>query len=275
MVDQRNSRRQIAEQTLQELNQGYYANSKGQSISIDDDVQHSIDGSRLYVKAELDLLLSNRKPHSNRSVVLVTRHSTLQCLISVSSEQKKIALLNFASAKNAGGGFLGGSQAQEESLARSSSLYPTLIQNKKYYESNKRAPNTFYIDNLIYSPQVVFFKNDEGKYLDHYVKADVITMPAVNKGALKFVDEQVQREIDDVMKQRIRYVLAVSEKNNVDTLILGAWGCGVFRNNPQNIADNFRHVLTENPGFDVPRIIFAIFDRGGETYHAFESLSSV
>jgi uncharacterized protein (TIGR02452 family) len=30
------------------------------------------------------------------------------------------------------------------------------------------------------------------------------------------------------MKQRIRYVLAVSEKNGIDLLILGAWGCGVF-----------------------------------------------
>jgi uncharacterized protein (TIGR02452 family) len=274
-VDQRNSRRQIAEQTLKELKQGYYVNFERQNISINDDVQHSIDGSRLYVKAELDLLLSRRRPRSSPYVVLVTRQSTLQCLISTYSEQQKTALLNFASAKNPGGGFLGGSQAQEESLARSSSLYPTLLQHQTYYESNKRAAHTFYIDNLIYSPQVVFFKNDEGNYLERHINADVITMPAVNKGALKFVDDQIQKQIDDVMKQRMRYVLAVSENNNVDTLILGAWGCGVFGNNPQNIADNFRHVLTENPRFDVPRIIFAIFDRGGETYHAFEPLSSV
>jgi uncharacterized protein (TIGR02452 family) len=99
-------------------------------------------------------------------------------------------------------------------------------------------------------------------------------MPAVNKGALKFVDEKVQKEIDRVMKQRIRYVLAISEKNNVELLILGAWGCGVFRNDPEKIADNFRSVLTGEMKFDIPRIVFAVLDRDGKTYAAFEPLSN-
>lgn len=272
-MDQRNSRKHIAEQTLQELEQGYYVTSKRQSVSIQEAIQYSVEASRFYLQAELDSLLANRKSPDNTYAITATNVSTIQCLINVYSETKNIALLNFASAKNPGGGFLGGSQAQEESLARSSSLYPTLLRNQPYYEINKRAANTFYTDNLIYSPQVVFFKNDSGHSLNTPIKADVITMPAVNRGALKLVDTQVQREIDTVMKQRIRYVLAVSEKHSIDVLILGAWGCGVFRNDPETIADNFKEVLAEIPTFNIPQIIFAVLDRDGKTYSAFEKLS--
>jgi uncharacterized protein (TIGR02452 family) len=182
-MDQRNSRKHIAEQTLQELKQGYYVTPKGPSASIQEAIQYSVGASQLYLQAELDSLLINRKSPNNTYAITALNVSTIQCLIDVYSENKKIALLNFASAKNPGGGFLGGSQAQEESLARSSSLYPTLLHNQQYYEINKRATNTFYTDNLIYSPQVTFFKNDGGMYLEKPIKADVITMPAVNRGA--------------------------------------------------------------------------------------------
>jgi uncharacterized protein (TIGR02452 family) len=74
------------------------------------------------------------------------------------------------------------------------------------------------------------------------------------------------------MKRRISYVLAVSEKNNVDLLILGAWGCGVFRNDPEKIAGNFKDVLNEERKFGIPRIVFAVLDREGKTYGAFERL---
>lgn len=167
---------------------------------------------------------------------------------------------------------MGGSQAQEESLARSSSLYPSLMAHPAYYAANRRAGDTFYNSNLIYSPQVVFFVNDAGQYLDEYKTADVITMPAVNKGALSVLDDDVQRRIDEVMMERIRYVLAVSEQHHVDTLILGAWGCGVFRNHPEDIARNFRDVLREKPGFNIPNIVFAILDRDGKTYEVFHQM---
>ncbi len=272
-MDHRNSRKHIAEQTLRELEQGYYVNPKGQNISIVDAVQQSIAGSRFYSPAELENLLSTQKPQPP-SVVTVTRDSTIQSLTRIYSKEKKVALLNFASARNPGGGFLGGSQAQEESLARSSSLYPTLLQNEEYYKINRRAGDTFYTDSLIYSPQVVFFKSDDGDYLDPYLTADVITMPAVNRGALKSVNGQIQKEIDHVMKKRIRYVLAVSEKNNIDVLVLGAWGCGVFRNEPEKIADNFREVLAEKL-FAIPEVVFAVLDREKKTYRAFLGLASI
>ena len=166
--------------------------------------------------------------------------------------------MNFASAKNPGGGFLGGSQAQEESLARSSSLYPSLLRQPDYYRINKQSPDTFYANNLIYSRDVVFFKDDDGVPLSAFVKADVITMPAVNKSALKQTDTATNNKISEVMIKRIRYVLAVSEQHKIHTLILGAWGCGVFRNDPEEVAGCFRKVLEESPKFDIPEIIFAV-----------------
>lgn len=274
-MERRNSRKQIAEQTLKELDQGYYLDSHGRTISIKEAVQQSVESSHLLLRADLESLLVSRKRQRSSYDITVARNSTLQCLIEVHSDAKKIALLNFASAKNPGGGFMGGSQAQEESLARSSSLYPALTRNKQFYDTNRAATDTFYRDNLIYSPQVVFFKNDEGLCLDHFIKADVITAPAVNKGALQFINREVQKEIDDTMKRRMRYVLAVSEKNDVDLLILGAWGCGVFKNDPQDIANNFCSVLKEEPKFDIPKLVFAILDRDGKAFNAFEPLSKI
>jgi uncharacterized protein (TIGR02452 family) len=271
-MGQRTTLKKIAEQTLQDLEAGYFVNSMGEKIAIKDTVQHSVDKSQLYTPADLGTLLAEKPTRQGSSVTSVVRASTIQCLASLYNDTKKIAVLNFASAKSPGGGFLGGSQAQEESLARSSSLYPTLLQNAEYYEANKRSSDLMYTDHLIYSPQVVFFKNDDGTYMSDYVKADVITMPAVNKGALKLVNEEVEQQIDEIMKRRIRYVLAVSEKSNVETLILGAWGCGVFRNDPVTIAGNFRAVLSEARKFAIPQIVFAVIDRDGQTVGAFEKV---
>lgn len=273
-MGQRLPLKEIAEQTLKDLELGYYVDSTGRIIPIRDDVQQSIDRSQLFSPAALDKLLLERTRSAHSYVVNVVRASTLQGLVSLHTGTKKIAVLNFASAKNPGGGFLGGSQAQEESLARSGSLYPTLLRNSGYYEVNRRASDSMYTDNLIYSPDVAFFKNDNGDYLDEYVKSDVITMPAVNRGALKTVNENIQMEIDETMRRRIRYVLAASEKNKVEILILGAWGCGVFKNDPMKIAENFKDVLNEEWKFDIPRIVFAVIDRDGKTYEAFTPLAS-
>lgn len=272
----REVRKKIAEQTILELRQGFYTNRQGNTIELGDAVRKSIASTIYYKTDALAALVKNAVPQADPAVynVSVTKESTIACLIRVAETNSgRIGLLNFASAKNPGGGFLGGSQAQEESLARSSALYVSLTTHDEFYRTNKNARPAFYADSLLYSPGVAFFKDDAGQYLDAIIQADVITMPAVNKSAITNLNESIEKEIDQVMKQRIRYVLAVAEKNKVDTLILGAWGCGVFRNKPADVANYFSQVLQESPRYRIHKLIFAIIGSDEQALTAFLPLA--
>ena len=170
-----------------------------------------------------------------------------------------IACLNFASAKNPGGGFLGGSQAQEESLARSTGLYNCLLKGEEYYRENRKFKSCFYTDYMIYSPVVPILKNEEGLLLEKLYTASIITSPAVNKGVLK---KGKTTGVEEVMKQRIEKVLAVFLENGHKNIVLGAWGCGVFQNDPKDISLYFKEVIEAKFKNEFEKITFAIYASG-------------
>ncbi|MDE7477756.1 MAG: TIGR02452 family protein, partial [Lachnospiraceae bacterium] len=82
--------------------------------------------------------------------------STVDAIRKLANEGRNaIGVLNFASAKNPGGGFLNGAMAQEESLAASSTLYRTLTAHEEYYQSNRAQSSMMYTDHAIYSPALL------------------------------------------------------------------------------------------------------------------------
>src|SRR5947199_268996 len=115
----------------------------------------------------------------------VRNETTFQALARLAgSGGGHLACLNFASAKNPGGGFLNGSLAQEEALACASGLYPCLLKAPEYYESNRANRSALYLDLTRFRPLVPFFRNDGGALLEQPVLASVITTPAPNAGAI-------------------------------------------------------------------------------------------
>ncbi|OMF97169.1 TIGR02452 family protein [Paenibacillus sp. FSL R7-0273] len=188
------------------------------------------------------------------------------------SDQGVIVCLNFASAKNPGGGFLGGSQAQEESLARASALYPSISQMKEMYDYNRGRRTCLYSHYMIHSPGVPVFRDSRDLLLEEPYTVSMITAPAVNAGVVRERDPQEAPLIAGVMLERIRYILAVAAEQGHRTIVLGAFGCGVFRNDPAEVAGFFRQVLAEEDYqalFD--SIVFAVLDRspGQATLNAF------
>eukprot|EP01095_Lingulamoeba_sp_RSL-Kostka_P007627 TRINITY_DN2448_c0_g1_i1.p1 TRINITY_DN2448_c0_g1~~TRINITY_DN2448_c0_g1_i1.p1 ORF type:complete len:394 (+),score=121.83 TRINITY_DN2448_c0_g1_i1:124-1182(+) len=156
----------------------------------------------------------------------------------------RVGMLNFASAKNPGGGFLKGSQAQEECLARSSALYNSIITQQTYYSENKKDRTCLYTNHMIYSPKVPFFKDDNGNKLAKLYLLDVITAPAPNKGAArKKLDSNGDEYINQIFYERADRILRVAVSKKIDCLILGAFGCGVFRNDPNDVANIFFTLL--------------------------------
>jgi len=182
-----------------------------------------------------------------------------------------ICVLNFASGRNPGGGFLRGALAQEESLARSSGLYPCLqTQRETYYLPNRISRSPYYSNNAIYSPKVPFFRTDEGEWLVKPLPASVVSCAAVNAGVVskRSVPKSEAKDQEEVRKsneKRMRLILRVAALHKHEILVLGAFGCGVFRNDPKQIAGMWAKLLM-NREFKgrFRRVCFAVFDHTQE-----------
>ena len=185
-----------------------------------------------------------------------------------------MALLNFASARNPGGGFLSGSQAQDESLARASGLYASISRMTEYYEANRRQRSALYTDHMIDSPRVPVFRDDADRLIDEPWCVSMITAPAANAGAVRSNEPENGPLIAEVMGRRIAYVLALAAHQGHDGLVLGAWGCGVFANDPGEVASLFADQLLGDGHYAgaFSEIIFAVLDRRGDIIGPFQKV---
>jgi uncharacterized protein (TIGR02452 family) len=268
----RNARSTMANETLQALKQGYYITSEGQTIAIRDALATSVAQTRVIAPEDWPVIVESGRatPRQPRSAsVMVTPETTLQAarrLVTVEGRCTVLAL-NFASAKNPGGGFLSGSQAQEESLARASGLYTTLLAGEPYYTANRACPSKLYTDHAILSPQVPVFRDDDGTLLTQPYSVSFLTMPAPNRGAIE-PGSQDLRDIRTVLDRRVSYVLALAAGTGHRCLILGAWGCGVFRNNPAEVADAFAQALLGTQGWAAwfQHVCLAVFDPSADRH---------
>ena len=270
MNKNRNQRAKIAQETLDILNQGFYQNHQQETINIQKELQTAINSSIHYSEEDLSKVFSqlNQKPikeNKNQIQFEINNETTLNAASRLVNQERfeKVLCLNFASAKNPGGGFLNGSQAQEESLARATGLYPCIAQMTEMYEKNRYYGSCIYLDNMIYSPQVPVIRDDDDKLLDKPFLVSILIVPAVNAGAVrKNGKKQEINKIESTMLQRTEKLLSVAAIHNYKVLVLGAWGCGVFKNNPEDVARYFHSHLTENYLFTglFEKVVFAILD---------------
>ena len=258
----REHRQNLAHETLVALKRGSYEGPAG-PVNFAEAQRAAEVGSRLYRPADApDLLRELTWPAGPLAEVRVHGATTLAAAAELAGRYQRVGVLNFASARHPGGGFLGGSQAQEESLARSSGLYACLTQFAEMYAFNARPESTgLYSDHLVYSPGVPVLRHDEGHWLPRPLLLDIITAPAVNAGALARNSPELLPQLVPTMRQRLRLVLAAAARHGIEALVLGAWGCGVFANDPIQIARLFAEALAE-PGIRgrFRHLDFAIFD---------------
>jgi uncharacterized protein (TIGR02452 family) len=258
----RDYRQQLARETLTALERGHYNGPTG-CVDFAEAQRAAEADSCLYRPADAaDLLRELTWPAGPLADIRVQNATTLAAATQLAAEFGRVGVLNFASARNPGGGFLGGSQAQEESLARSSGLYPCLTQFAEMYAHNSLPTSTaLYSDHLIYSPGVPVLRSDDGQWLPRPLLLDIITAPAVNAGALARNAPDLLPQLVPTMRQRLRLVLAAAARHGLEALVLGAWGCGVFANDPAQIAALFAEALAEPTIRSRFRHIdFAVFD---------------
>jgi uncharacterized protein (TIGR02452 family) len=263
-----------AEETVSVCKAGFYKAPSGNRIELKTQIESAIDGTVLYSPENYPR--TNGMNPALRTKVEVKNETTCEALARLVQDGGHAGCLNFASARNPGGGFLTGAQAQEEALARSSALYPCLLRAQEYYERNRAHRSVIYLDLAIYSPLVPFFRNDGGVLLERPFFASVITAPAPNAGAVLQNEPKNATAIEPALRRRAELVLGVAQAHGIGSLVLGAWGCGVFRNDPNKVAKIFAEFLKPPGEFAnvFSRITFAVFDRseGETTYRAFAGL---
>lgn len=198
---------------------------------------------------------------------------------------KRTAVLNFASATNPGGGVEKGASAQEECLCRVSTLYPCLTDQKmrdSFYTPHRKNGNALHNDDIIYTPKVFIIKDDDYNMLATPFLVDVISCAAPNlreRPSNQYnTGDTIKVQISDdellaLHEKRARKIFSSAIANGVEILILGAFGCGAFQNDPHIVAQAYKNVLPDFAHY-FHTIEFAIFcnAKNIENYQVFLSI---
>jgi len=259
----RSTRREIAKDTLKILENGFYINENEKRIEFRKAQKNAEQHTKVYTPQEL-LQLIEQLPEREVEIqteFIVNDLTTLDSVRSEYQSETKLLCLNFASARNPGGGFLNGSQAQEESIARATGLYNCQLKGEIYYKKNRQIDTCLYTDYIIYSPQVPIIKDEAGKLLMEPNYVSIITAPAVNTGVVLRNELANVEKIATIMSRRIDMVLAICYEQKYKTIILGAWGCGVFRNDPVLIAKMFKELLNGKYKNVFNKVVFSIYSK--------------
>lgn len=195
--------------------------------------------AKQYVLLEKEPLKINREPNGSEAEIVVSGRRTFEA-----AEQykgKKVCALNFASSKNPGGGVANGARAQEECICRISTMYPCLVDDRvfgKFYQPHRTMfRDTLYNSDLIFTPGIVSFKTDDNEPKlrpeDEWFSVDVITCAAPNLSAFKRLENV---DLEQLLMKRVERIFITAVNEGAEVLILGAFGCGAFRNPPDVVA---------------------------------------
>jgi uncharacterized protein (TIGR02452 family) len=262
--------RGIAKQTEDIVETGHYLAFDGRKVEIGRELAAALAGTRMYGPEAVEVTADTDR---TTSFEVTGESSTEAARRLTSADAAPVAVLNFASARNPGGGYLNGAQAQEEALCRASALYATLLRAPEFYDHHRADRSPFYTDRVIHSPGVPVFRDDRGRLLDAPYTVGFLTSPAPNAGVITSRTPDEAHRIPAAIAVRAERVLETAAERGYRRLVLGAWGCGVFRNDPAAVAGAFHALLTDGGRFvgHFEQIVFAVLDRtaGAATLGAF------
>ncbi|GAB2921079.1 TIGR02452 family protein [Streptomyces heilongjiangensis] len=261
--------RAIARETEDIVAAGRYRAPDGREVPLAAWIDAARSGTRLYGPEPVRVEPVGPVP----TRIEVTGESSLQAARRLTGPAP-VAVLNFASARNPGGGYLNGAQAQEEALCRASALYVCVREARGFYDHHRAHRDPFYTDRVIHSPAVPVFRDDRGDLLTVPYRAGFLTSAAPNASVVRRTAPERAAELPRALAARAERVLETAVANGYRRLVLGAWGCGVFGNDPAHVATAFRALLTDGGRFEghFAHVVFGVLDRtrGATVRTAFE-----
>ena len=229
-------------------------------IDSDSSLQQSVASSIASQQfiAEGTIIALPKPLYAESAQVIVTKNRSFEAARPYAEQGLKIAVLNFASSTNPGGGVTSGASAQEECLCRVSTLYPCLKDESMwdlFYAPHRKARNPLHNDDIIYTKDVIVFKDDDYQPLPKPFTVDVITCAAPtlreqssNRYNPSDGDKAPDITPEDLLalhEKRGRQILSAAAANGAEVIILGAFGCGAFRNDPAVVAQAYANILPE------------------------------
>ena len=250
----------LAEDAVAITRAGRYTTPGGRVVEIAADVERAVAGTRSYRRAVKPSPAASPPARPAGTRISVANETTLDACRRLDAAGRDAAALNFASARNPGGGFLKGARAQEESLCRASSLFACLEGNEMY-TYHRAHDDALYAPWVLYSPAVPVFRDDDGPLLEAPYLVAFLTCAAPNAKVVLERDASREPEIASALVERARILLSVAAAHGHDALVLGAWGCGVFGNDPVEVAQVFGAALDGEFRGCFAEVVFAIVDQ--------------
>ena len=244
-----NKRIRMFNETLRVARDGFYDLGETRIALRHTDLEHK--ACRIFSSREVSRLTNGYyHPCARRSlgacVVEVSPEDSFDAAQSLAREMVSDArpplVLNFANPYVPGGGVKHGARAQEEDLCRRSTLYLSLSSTraKAYYRENRSTPTSLFTDAAILSEHVEVFRDAAGHFLDVPYEVAVLTMAAPYHPELR--TDEIER-LPKTFEQRVLGLLYLAACTGYTRLVLGAWGCGAFGNDPKMVAEAFGEAL--------------------------------
>ena len=252
-------------------------------------IQHSSEAQE-YFGNRRKLIGFDERSYQKPCRIVVSPKRTLEAAAPYRCAGKKVCVLNFASATNPGGGVTKGSSAQEEAICRCSTLYANLKEQKawdSFYGPHRRQRDPLHNDDCIYTPGVMVFKSDteypRGLPEEKWYSVNVLTCAApnlrerpsngMNSGDGDEAVHISREELQVLHEKRMKRVLEIASAKGNEVVILGAFGCGAFRNPPSIVAQAMKTVVQEYR-MKFETIEFAVYcsPRDDSNYRVFQGV---
>lgn len=196
--------------------------------------------------------------------------------LSLKNERKynNVSVLNMANQTSPGGGFLQGCSAQEEALCRRSNLFDSINihpigRNKTNFNPHlkNKMKGTYNVPEFgsIYSPKVKVFRGNQD--LDGYAyfkKPEEVNV--ISSAAYDIGHSPKPTNYRENTKIKLQMILNTALENNQECVVLGAYGCGAFGNDPKEVASIMKEILQERPVYQQKmKIVFGIIKDNNDT----------
>ncbi len=252
-------RKQIADETRRICKTGKFVLPSKEEVDITKQIKLTKEETKFYGEKKLLTIHQVKKFETRFAIVDATSIAVARRVAKYA--ESEVGVLNFASGHYPGGGFEHGRDAQEEHLCRLSALYPCLKKCKSFYNlANPDFPG-LNSDNIIISNHVPVFRDDDEKLTKNVFTISIVSAVAVNQNVvLKHTtkhDDNAQF-YSDAMQQRCERILTAFLFNGSTHIVLGAFGCGVFKNDPHHVANCFLTLLKKQFKTCFEEVIFAV-----------------